>query len=81
MHPCLNCPHRIGDNFCKFLPWNDTTLPTPLDKYIAWQGVPCPHIDDPQQLPLPLPKKEAGQDSGQATTWPGSQDNSEDTPG
>jgi hypothetical protein len=62
MHPCLNCPYRIGDNFCKLLSWNDTTLPTPLDKYIAWQGVPCLHINDPQQLPLPVPQEETGLD-------------------
>lgn len=41
--PCISCEDRQGDNFCKFLPWNDESYQTPLEKYIAWQGKPCPY--------------------------------------
>ena len=57
MHPCQYCPYKDGDDFCKLLPWNDTTLLTPLDKYIAWQGKPCPYANEPRQLTLPIPRR------------------------
>lgn len=41
--PCDNCEFRQGESFCQLLPWNDRELDTPLEKYIAWQGRPCPH--------------------------------------
>lgn len=41
--PCSSGPCRFyrPPDFCASLPWNDTTLPTAYEKYIAWKGQPC----------------------------------------
>lgn len=59
--PCDSCEHKRGENFCKFLPWNDEALETPLEKYIAWQGKPCPYSggDEPAQKLLQVGRREA----------------------
>jgi len=40
--PCHSCKFFKPLDFCLLLPWNDTRYNTPLQKYIAWAGEPCP---------------------------------------